>query len=91
MRIYIGFVSCTYKILVSHFKERTEDSSLVKTVKSNAAKYFTETLVFENMVQIKHKLGIYFHPTLKSLNKMTPIEKAAVHREVKTISLLWCY
>lgn len=83
------FWCCVFNnILEKHLKPAPIDSRLITEMKRNCAKYFFETLMEDKMIQVKHLLAIYLHPSLKSLNKMTPIERRQVNQEVNSFEQL---
>jgi hypothetical protein len=83
------FWCCVFNnILEKHLKPAPNDSRLITEMKRNCAKYFFETLIQDKMIQVKHLLAIYLHPSLKSLNKMTPIERRQVNQEVNSFEKL---
>lgn len=77
------FWCCVFNnILEKHLKSTPDDTNLISEMKNNCAQYYFETLIEHKMIQIRHLLAIFLHPSLKSLNKMTPIERRQVHQEV---------
>lgn len=83
------FWCCIFNnILEKHLVITSDDSELIIEMKNNCTQYYLETLVQDRMIQVRHLLAIFLHPSLKSLNKMTVIERRQVHQEVNICTKL---
>lgn len=71
-----------FKILEKHLNPTTADSALIAEAKANCVQYYLENLLQGKMIQVRHLVAVFLHPSLKSLNKMSPIEKRQVYQEV---------
>lgn len=81
-KVTIYWCCVFYKILEKHLMVKQGDSSIVAESKENCSQYYFQNLLEDKMIQIQHLLAVYLHPSLKSLNKMTPIEQRQVNQEV---------
>lgn len=76
-----------FKILAKHLEPSSTDSALIAEAKHNCAHYYFETLLSDKMIQVRHLLSVFLHPSLKRLNKMTPIEQRQIYQEVSVLPL----